>query len=263
MHFLALMATEVETWKSVGIDVEAVMGRFVEGTNDPDYLEFHDCTKELKEKYEEGTVNCIKTPDGRFLEEEICQKYEIFEGKVYQRRWGQLHSRKRTKTAKKMQVVVGYPISKLYRSFEQFAEKSEEFVFHEEQGGYGYYYNPNGICDWYKVGGRWSQLFLVKDSCAEFSHGEFSSDVKKLEAPWGYQWVCAARKKEIAWEAARELLPEFKDRKYPVISYGFVRDSVWIPASEGQSLASWGKDVDEWISGLDDDAVLVGVDCHE
>lgn len=125
--------------------------------------------------------------------------------------------------------------------------------------------NPKylGICDWYEVGGLWSQLFLVKDSCTEFSYGEFSSSAKEVEAPKGYQWVCAARKKEIAWEAARELLPELKDRKYPVIPYGFVRDGVWIPMGEGQSLASWGKDVDEWISGLDDDAVLVSVDCHE
>lgn len=123
--------------------------------------------------------------------------------------------------------------------------------------------NPNGICDWYEVGGRWSQLFLVKDSCTEFSYGEFSSSEKEVEAPEGYQWVCVARKKEIAWEAARELLPELKDRKYHMIPSGFVRDGVWIPAILGQSLTSWEKAVDEWISGLDDNAVLVGVDCHK
>lgn len=158
MHFLVLVAVDVENWKSVDLEVEVIMEKFVSSTNNPKYL---------------------------------------------------------------------------------------------------------GICDWYEVGGLWSQLFLVKDSCTEFSYGEFSSSAKEVEAPKGYQWVCAARKKEIAWEAARELLPELKDRKYPVIPYGFVRDGVWIPMGEGQSLASWGKDVDEWISGLDDNAVLVSVDCHE
>lgn len=48
-------------------------------------------------------------------------------------------------------------------------------------------------------------MFLVKDTCEEYSLGERSwgNADKELEAPEGYLWVCAARKKDIAWTEMR------------------------------------------------------------
>lgn len=69
---------------------------------------------------------------------------------------------------------------------------------------YGYYYNPDAFYDYYSIGGRWQDLFLVKDSCTECSIGERSCSREEFPAPEGYKWVCAARKKDIEWQAVRD-----------------------------------------------------------
>jgi len=60
--------------------------------------------------------------------------------------------------------------------------------------------------DWCVIGGRWPRRFLVKESCKEYSIGERSWDDidRKIDAPEGYFWVAAARKKDIEWQAMRE-----------------------------------------------------------
>ena len=49
-------------------------------------------------------------------------------------------------------------------------------------------------------------MFLIKDSCADYSVGERSwcNEDVKLVAPEGYIWVCAARKKDIEWQVMRD-----------------------------------------------------------
>ena len=49
-------------------------------------------------------------------------------------------------------------------------------------------------------------MFLVKDTCTEYSIGERSwcNSDRKEESPDGYVWVCAARKEDIAWEEIRD-----------------------------------------------------------
>lgn len=112
---------------------------------------------------------------------------------------------KRTKKAKKMMVIPAYPRTKLFRTFEEYAEE-QGVPFDEQKERYGYWYNPNAMWDWYSIGGRWADMFLVKDTCTEFSPGERSwyNSEREFVAPEGYRWVCAARKKDIDWQKMRE-----------------------------------------------------------
>lgn len=81
-----------------------VMEPYSENTENPDYLYFEDRTEELREEYENGTVDCIKLPEGRKVSVDnraVFDKFIIGEdGKVYQKYYGQLKHPKRSKRAK-------------------------------------------------------------------------------------------------------------------------------------------------------------------
>lgn len=63
-----------------------------------------------------------------------------------------------------MTVIPNYPYKKLYKTFERFAEEEQCMDYNKEFDGYGYLYNPNAFWDWYQIGGRWPNLFLVKNA---------------------------------------------------------------------------------------------------
>lgn len=194
--------------RAVNDGVSELMYPYCESLEDPEYLEFEDRTEKLREEYE-SVVDCIKLPQGTIVEQygdPLWGRFVVRDGKVFQRDAGSLHHEKRTKKAKRMVALPNYPRKKLYKSFEKYAEERCGFSFDEKHQGYGYYYNPNAIWDWYSIGGRWPEMFLVKDACTEYSIGERSwcNSDRKSEAPEGYRWVCAARKKDIAWDAMRD-----------------------------------------------------------
>ena len=194
--------------RAVNDGVSELMYPYCESLEDPEYLEFEDRTEKLREEYE-SVVDCIKLPQGTIVEQygdPLWGRFVVRDGKVFQRDAGSLHHVKRTKKAKRMVALPNYPRKKLYKSFEKYAEERCGFSFDEKHQGYGYYYNPNAIWDWYSIGGRWPEMFLVKDACTEYSIGERSwcNSDRKSEAPEGYRWVCAARKKDIAWDAMRD-----------------------------------------------------------
>lgn len=194
--------------RAVNDGVSELMYPYCESLEDSEYLEFEDRTEKLREEYE-SVVDCIKLPQGTIVEQygdPLWGRFVVRDGKVFQRDAGSLHHEKRTKKAKRMVALPNYPRKKLYKSFEKYAEERCGFSFDEKHQGYGYYYNPNAIWDWYSIGGRWPEMFLVKDACTEYSIGERSwcNSDRKSEAPEGYRWVCAARKKDIAWDAMRD-----------------------------------------------------------
>lgn len=173
-----------------------------------EYLEFDDKTELLRSEYEQS-VDCLKLPEGKIVE--LCSypyhgRFCIIDGKVYQRNAGALHHVKRTKKAKRIVALPNYPRSKLYKSFKEYAEDFGCYSFDEEHQAYGYYYNPNVMWDWYRIGGRWAAMFLVKRDCMEQSPGESSccNEDARQESPEGYIWVAAARKKDICWDVMRE-----------------------------------------------------------
>ena len=226
-----------------------------------------------------------------------------------------------------MQVMEDVPYSKVYQSFEEFVEEEYGTPYYEEQGAFGYYYNPDAFYDWYSIGGRWPDLFLVKDDCEEYGIADRSWTCadKETKTPDGYHWTCAARKKDIAWqvmydwEREREkqryarlvqafetgTLPEemcgtvteegirifgdlvyhkgeteeeylgqcvrLKRKKYPINLYAFLKEGIWITVerfipdgenSRFENNADWEDELEQFIDGLDDETVLVSVDCH-
>lgn len=177
-------------------------------TENPDYLEFWDKTPELEAAYEQS-IDCFLLPQGKIVTSRhpaIYGRYTIRNGNVYETHAGPLHHEKRTKAAKRIKALPYYPIKKLYLDFSDYAEEYWGVSYHPEQEAYGFYYNPNAFFDWYSIGGRWPDLFLVKEDCAECSIGEksFLYDNVTIPCPEGYKWVCAARKKDIEWQAMRD-----------------------------------------------------------
>lgn len=233
MHYLTLVTAEIPVLdteqkaalkslhymrnafsKAVNFEVTNSLEPYAEGTRNPDYLEFCDKTMELYAAYQ-GGIDCFKLPEGRIVPTYYTRnRYTICDGKVYECHAGPLKHKKRTKRAKRIKAMPDYPISKFYPTIASFAEDYYGYIYEETQDAYGYYYNPNAFFDWYTIGGRWPDLFLVKNSCAEYSTGECSwtRDEETIPVPAGYKWVCAARKKDIEWAEMKELrLQEEKD----------------------------------------------------
>jgi len=175
---------------------------------DPEFLEFYNQTESLQKYYEEldgQTEDCIMLPQGTIVKQTgypLYQNFIVHDCKVFERKAGPLRSMKRTKAAKKMQALPDYPLKKLYKTFDEYAQNVHGASYNEELQQYGYYYNPNGIYDYCCIGGRWSHMFLVKDTCTEYFTGQDPRGERK--APEGYRWVAAARKKDIQWFAIRK-----------------------------------------------------------
>lgn len=318
---LTAFSREVFDW------IGEIMAPYDENTEDPEYIEFIDETEKL-EQYDTETCTFVKLPNGRLVfpfESEFSRKYEIRNGKVYQRNVGPLKQKKRTKRAKRMKVLENYPVRKYYKSKEEYAENYCSLTFDEEYGAYCYYMNPNCFWDWYEIGGRWPEPFLVREDCTEYCISE-DYDYEPSPAPEGYRWVCAARKRDIQWQKMLEVerekatkryidakkcfeekdttkflgscikeeglvdwgkvlylkdetLQEFLHRehlddsvKYPVGFYqflsektGFIESNPDYSAGLGERAKAeydWNEQVNRFIDELDDDCVLVGVDCH-
>ncbi len=207
-------------------EVDAVMEPFYCDTENPEYLEFEDKTEEYRETYENETVNLVRFPNGTVLAEHqyaVCRKYEIMDGKLYERNWGPLHHRKRTKKCKKMQVIEHVPYSKFYKSFGEFVREEYGIPYWEDQDAYGYYYNPNAFYDWYSIGGRWPDMFLVREDCTEYGIADrsWACGDEERKAPEGYRWTCAARKKDIAWQVMYDWELKQEKQRYAKLVHAF------------------------------------------
>jgi len=82
------------------------MEPYGEQTENPKYLEFEDKTEELKQQYETECTDCIKLSNGSILPvDDYFFRYKFCihdDGKVYQKKFGQLKNDKRSKRAKTM-----------------------------------------------------------------------------------------------------------------------------------------------------------------
>ena len=230
--------------RAVSRQVDCLMEPYNQNTEDPDYLEFDDRTEELREEYEDGTPDCIKLPEGTILEADSSRfwgKFVIKDGMVFQCNSGQLKHEMRTKKAKKMKALLNYPRKKLYKSLEEYAVEHEGYQKGNEEGTYGWWYNPDGYWDWYSVGGRWPKMFLVRKDCEEFTFGERCPD--ETPAPEGFIWVCGARKKDIAWDEMRKwylkIHTEYYNEYVKIFELGISPDSSIHITEDG--ICSWGE----------------------
>ena len=181
-----------------------------ENIEDTAYLEFIDCTEQCKEEYATGGENKVQLVNGQWVsvyDSRFSNTYEVFEGKIYKRAFGPLHHRKRTKKAKQMKMAY-IPFRVQYSNYREYAEEYCCFVRKEGADAYGFYTNPNAEFDWFQIGGRWPDRFLVKADCRDVYSGDLNfslSDEPAEAAPDGYCWVTGARKKDIAWNVMKEL----------------------------------------------------------
>ena len=229
MHFKSVVSVEIEEMmgtsnlqeffcREVVDAVTEIMEPYWENTENQDYLSFEVYTRQIKEEYESQTESVIRLPQGNIIgvnEPSFCIRYTINgnPAKVFEREAGPLKHMKRTKRAKKMKVIPNYPIRKLY-TLDEYAEDMG-YAQNEGTGEYGFWYNPQAYWDWYAFGGRWPEMFLVKDSCEECipSYDEIGKN-----APSGYIWACAARKKDIEWDVMRSWAIEKAKERYQELS---------------------------------------------
>ena len=112
--------------------------------------------------------------------------------------------------------------------------------------GNGEWYNPDSTYDWYQIGGRWPEMFLVKTDCVEFSYGERESmDDADYPAPEGYRWVACARKKDIQWEAMRQWRNRQAEERFHELEEMFQaggRPDSYLKWTE-EGLFRWGEQV--------------------
>ena len=154
-HFTVLVACPPGTTHgSIEEALEEILMPFVEHVDPPGdkYAVFKDCTEECRQEYENGSYERIVMPDGTFKYpwDECFRKYDsIGDG---------ANTYKVPEDLERRQV----PHKEIYKSFEEFVENWHGYRFDEEQGAYGYYYNPNAKWDWWKLGGRWQGLLTAK-----------------------------------------------------------------------------------------------------
>ncbi len=229
--------------RAVDESVAEAMEPYCESTDNPLYLEIEDCTEELTEQYQNESDTFIRLPDGKFISQfnpEFRSRFVLRDHLVYERNAGPCLHEKRTKKAKKMTAVV-CRFSRVYKSVLEFAEQYHGYRYDAQTGKIGYECNPNAFWDWYQIGGRWPAEFLVRSDCTEYSLGERNDDLV-YDAPEGYIWVSAARKKDIAWDAMRTWKQEEAIRLFEELEGGFKNGIV----PEGY----WGKICEEGILGF-------------
>lgn len=229
--------------RAVDDAVVVAMAPYDQNTDDPKYQEFEDHTDRLKHEYENEKVNCIRMPDGRVFEEDhhmVRNKYVIRDGKVCSVKAGPLHHIKRTKKSRKATALMAMPRTKVYKSLQEYAEKGCYVPFNEKHQAYGYIYNPNGMWDWYEIGGRWPGTFLVKEGIGYIDADISETWKESFPAPDGYIWVDAARKKHIEWEAMRQWHTEKVKSEF----------------AELQAIFAEGKDVPERCLRITEDGIV-------
>lgn len=120
-----LVETQVRFEQMVEDLVDNRLLPYCENIEDRAYLEFADCTEECRREYENDGEVMVRLVNGKWLpmyDHQIYNTYEVYEGKVYQRNFGPLHHRKRTKRAKQMKVMK-IPFRKQYSDYKEYAEK--------------------------------------------------------------------------------------------------------------------------------------------
>jgi len=224
------------------------MEPYNENTEDPRYLEFFDCTEDGRKKYETDGTEFVRLLDGKLVfpySRTFSRDYEVYEGKIYKLRHGPLQHRKRTKKAKRMELVY-LPFRRMYASPEEFMETYYGYTRNGVE--YGFFSNPNGEWDWSRVGGRWPNRFLVKTDCGMIIRGDRSfllKDEPSSSAPEGYQWVAGARKCDIAWDTMKAFLIERATAEFHRLKGCFdggrlLEEAPLLKITE-EGITSWGR----------------------
>ena len=113
--------------------------------------------------------------------------------------------------------------TKAIPSLEKFATEIMGFDHDASTNRFGtFYYSRFHWTDYWKWGGRFPNSILVRKDCQEFLPLELPFvGVDMPLCPEGYQWVAAARKKDIQWAKMHELRVELATRDHNMIQKVF------------------------------------------
>lgn len=171
--------------------------------------EFEDETEAAIREYETKRDDFVRLLNGRIVpiyNYGFSKDYVVKDGLICKRRFGPLQREKRTKKAKKMQLLLDCPFKKVYPAFVDYVLQyvGNEFLNWRS----GYFYNPQGYWNSFVVGGRYRNQFLVPVDCpfaVTGSYGvfEYQHD-EQTYTPEGYRWVAGAKKRNIAWDALKK-----------------------------------------------------------
>lgn len=155
-HFTTLVVIEKFNSKTDSLTdrLEEALAPYMENCcAEPDrkYMEFYDKEDEMKKEYETKTIRVVRMFDGELVH-------------LHDKRWRPKPTTKnpfpQPKPPKDQQMEV--KISRMYKTFESFAEEYNGYKKDDITGKYGYWQNPNARWDWYEIGGRWSGFFWLK-----------------------------------------------------------------------------------------------------
>lgn len=159
-------------------------------------LEFYDIEPKYLEKYQNETVEMVKTPEGELLLE-WNERFRV-PGALGTGGFGGSNP---THKVPDYCEIVEVQFTELYETFDDYMS---DWCGHSkrdpEKGKYGYWENPNAKWDWYQLGGRWTGYFKLKEN-AEGKVGDYSL-VSKKRASDGY--ADQAYKKDIDFESMRD-----------------------------------------------------------
>jgi len=122
-------------------------------------------------------------------------------------------SKLQTEESKALELVTDYPVKAWYSSFEAYCDEQRGFV-KASDGRWGYTYNPNAKWDWWQIGGRFPNRFLVLAGLQDCIPSAKDDDGESAIPPEGYQYADAARKKDICWDVMRKIAVDTVEKRY-------------------------------------------------
>ena len=218
-----------------------------------EYLEFEDRTEEVADQYENGHNDWVMTDKGELLyihshqfKEGVPEAYNIVTLRHYDR----------------------------YPTLEDFGTEYCHYNIHPDTGRIGVFCNPQGIWDWYVIGGRWAEMLILKSS------GSRVNSARICDVDWD---AMAAEEAESARQIYRnahtpdanmepsyfgirpgETEDQFAQRRSLFHTYAILMGDTWIDNEDGKLTG------DEWnthfkalfIDTVDPKLYITIVDCH-
>lgn len=203
-----------------GDNVEEQLERFYEQTEDRAYLQFVDVEDEERNAYENKKVDIVVFADGS-LHNKYEEQFRHFD-------------------IKDMSTQYKYPEGSIVRDgkfcelFPTFEDYMSQWCGHnerdEDKDRYGYWTNPNGMYDWYVVGGRWSGFFKPQEGkTGEIGEPGSGGNVAREG------WVDSIKIADIDWAAMYADASKEANEMYDKVE----------KIANGRPLPSWGAYVAE------------------
>lgn len=173
----------------------------------------------LHERYAEGLtderdMNMTPGPCPSLYDDAFNKFFFVEEDKIYAfGPNGDRKSKLQTEESKALELVTDYPVKSWYPSFEAYCDEHRGFV-KASDGRWGYTCNPNAKWDWWQIGGRFPNQFLVPAGLQDCIPSAKDDDGESAIPPEGYQYADAARKKDICWDVMRKIAVDTVEKRY-------------------------------------------------